>query len=305
MQINNGSFGRPRAVADKPRKVRGGLKFTAEWPPGSAWEGVAARWAQLVARAAGTQAMSEGLEYAREGQARELSLDAGVMSARVQGRRYSAYRVRIEMAAFGEAQWRVVSDALSEQSGHAAALISGQLPEETLAMFDGLGLPMLPAIVGDLKVSCECGPPSASGGTWCKHVVCTGLLVGQEFMRRATGILAVRGIGVDELVERVRERRGGQRSAPSPGSVASVLGANEARVEALESCVERFWEAGAGLDRVTTAVRGPEVRHALLRRLGPSPFEGSKFPMVGLLATCYDLVTERALSGEGEGRSGV
>lgn len=300
MQPNNGSFGRPRAVADKPRKVRGGVKFTAPWPALSPeWEGIAARWVQLVARGANSQAMSEGLEYAREGQARELEVEPGLISARVQGRRYSAYRVRIELATFVEAQWRIVSDALAEQSGHAAALISGEMPDELLAMFDGLGLPILPAIVGELRVSCECGAP---GGTWCKHAVCTGLLVGQEFMRRPAGVLTVRGIRVDELVERVRERRGGTRSAPSPGSVASVLGANEARVEALEACVERFWEAGEGLDRVSTAMRGPEVRHALLRRLGPSPFEGSKFPMVGLLATCYDLVTEHALAREGEER---
>lgn len=298
MLPSHGSFGRPRSIADKARKVRGGVKFTEGWPPVE-WSGVAARWAQLVLRAADGHSMSDGLAYAREGQAREVSIEPGVITARVQGRRYSAYRVRIEVAPFVDAQWRVVSDALAEQSGHAAALISGEVPEELLAMFDGLGLPLLPAIVGELRASCECGAP---GGAWCKHVVCTALLVGQEWSRRPAGVLTLRGMRVDELVERVRERRGGTRSAPSPGSVASVLGANEARVESLEACVERFWEAGEGLDRVSTAMRGPEVRHALLRRLGPSPFEGSKFPMVGLLATCYDLVTQHALAREGQER---
>ena len=40
------------------------------------------------------------------------------------------------------------------------------------------------------------------------------------------------------------------------------------------------------------AVHAP---HALLRRLGPSPLRG-RFPLVGLLASVYDTVAQRALS---------
>jgi hypothetical protein len=36
----------------------------------------------------------------------------------------------------------------------------------------------------------------------------------------------------------------------------------------------------------------PDVSHPLLRRMGASPFQGAKFPMVGLLATCYDVISQ-------------
>ena len=40
--------------------------------------------------------------------------------------------------------------------------------------------------------------------------------------------------------------------------------------------------------------------HPLLRRLGPSPFESSRFPFVGLLATCYDVISKAALMNDDE-----
>ncbi len=310
-----GSFGRPRAVSEKARKVRGGVRFTDSWPP--EWTGVAGRWGALVSRAASSTAMAEGLVYARDGQTRECLLAPGAIEARVQGRRYQAYRVRIALPVFGEAQWRVVSEALADQSSHSAALLTGQVPEELITLFDGLGLALLPPIVGDLTVSCECGvsvsPPGpegrvegsapgavggGGGGGWCKHAVCAALIAGQELASRPTAVMRLRGLGAEELLERLREKRSGTRVAPTPGGVASVLGAAEARVEPLEACVDRFWDAGEELESISTPIRKPEVRHALLRRLGPSPFEGSRFPVVGLLATCYDLLSERAIAGE-------
>ncbi|MBY0260823.1 MAG: hypothetical protein K2Q20_00665, partial [Phycisphaerales bacterium] len=64
-----------------------------------------------------------------------------------------------------------------------------------------------------------------------------------------------------------------------------------------------FWtapdpEALAGLDM---PIALPEVSHPLLRRVGPSPFVGAKFPLVGLLATCYDVISQSVIdSAAGE-----
>ena len=39
----------------------------------------------------------------------------------------------------------------------------------------------------------------------------------------------------------------------------------------------------------------------LLRRIGPSPFTGAKFPLAGLLATCYDAISQAVIRGEPAG----
>jgi hypothetical protein len=68
--------------------------------------------------------------------------------------------------------------------------------------------------------------------------------------------------------------------------------------------LERFWEAGPELAQIDTPMGEPEVSHVLLRRLGPSPFTESRFPLVGLLATCYEVVSEHARrEAEGAGES--
>jgi hypothetical protein len=76
---------------------------------------------------------------------------------------------------------------------------------------------------------------------------------------------------------------------------------------ALASLAHEFWSEPAGLENLDTAPRPPEVRHALLRRLGPSPFKAPSeggFPLIGLLATCYDVVREAALGGDSEAGAG-
>lgn len=75
-----------------------------------------------------------------------------------------------------------------------------------------------------------------------------------------------------------------------PAYAAHVPGSAEAQGGPLDACIDRFWEAGAGVDELEFALEPPAVSHPLLRRLGASPFRESRFPMVGLLATCYEII---------------
>jgi len=59
--------------------------------------------------------------------------------------------------------------------------------------------------------------------------------------------------------------------------------------------LDSFWRSGAELSELDLALERPAVSHPLLRRLGPTPFEGAKFPLVGLLATCYDVFAAGAV----------
>ena len=62
----------------------------------------------------------------------------------------------------------------------------------------------------------------------------------------------------------------------------------------LESSVEDFWRPGPQMAALRREPPAEYAAHALLRRLGPSPLPG-KFPLVGLLASIYDAVSDDAL----------
>jgi len=73
----------------------------------------------------------------------------------------------------------------------------------------------------------------------------------------------------------------------------------------VEAEVDRFWQSGPELEKVSVRVEPPERPLALLERLGPSPFTRGGFPLIGFLATTYDKVGRYALErGAGPGSPG-
>ena len=59
--------------------------------------------------------------------------------------------------------------------------------------------------------------------------------------------------------------------------------------------MDSFWEVGRELAELDTPIEPPPVNCVLLRRLGPSPFTEGRFPLIGLMATCYQLIGEAAV----------
>lgn len=304
----------------KPRRVRGGVKIAAGQgiEPVAQGEGAAQgeapstalrpsnwaaqRWGRLVEQAAEGPSLVEGLEYARLGQTRRLTLSKGVVDAAVQGRANRAYVSRIEMQAFNEEQWGKVIDALSEGAIYAAKLLSGEVPSNIEDLFGPLGLRLFPLEPGDVRVSCTCGymgpqgetPP---GGAWCKHVCCVAHLLAARLASDPYVMFALRGLDGEDLKERLRQRRAvaGAAGTMVPVYVQRVPGVAEHSSLPLDQCVENFWDAGEGLEKIEFPIAPPVVSHPLLRRLGPSPFANAAFPLVGLLASCYEVISEEAV----------
>lgn len=69
----------------------------------------------------------------------------------------------------------------------------------------------------------------------------------------------------------------------------------------IDTMLDRFWQAGAELERVITHVKPPDKPLALLEQLGPSPFPRGGFPLIGFLATTYDKVGRYALERADDG----
>lgn len=278
----------------KPRKVRGGVKLasaTGAYP--ESW--AAQRWLRLVEQAAPGSSMVAGLEYATLGQTRSISMEPGWVRGTVQGTVITAYRTSISIPALAHEQGERVISAMVDQAVYAAKLLAGELPANIEDVFAPLGLRLFPSEPGELATKCSCREPQP----WCKHACCLAYLVAERFTTDPFLIFTLRGLPREELLERLRQRRAVAAAGQGTVLVYSPLvpGVSDVQAPPLEECVEGFWEAGPELARLETPIEKPEVSHPLLRRLGPSPFGagGGKFPLVGLLATCYEVISEATI----------
>jgi uncharacterized Zn finger protein len=146
-------------------------------------------------------------------------------------------------------------------------------------------------------------PTRAQGIPWCKHVCCVMALVADRLASDPFLIFALRGLPPDELVERLRQRRSAAGAGRATGGGNPVYtqhlpGVADHPSPPLETALATYWSPGP-LDDLDLPIVHPEVSHPLLRRMGAPPFSGAKFPLVGLLATCYEVVTNAMVLEEG------
>lgn len=283
---------RPRAQREQPRRVVGGVKLLKLEPDERHW--AAQRWLRLLDDVPDGDVVLAGMEYAQLGQTRSMEVLIGSIEGLVQGRRQRAYRVRLDLPPISPSEWDEVADSIIEESALAAPLLTGQLPRNIEDVFTNPDAPLFPSSVLQFRPSCGC--PEVQDGEWCKHAVCALRVVADRLHEQPLLIFRMRGQNVGDLLERLRRRRAAQGSAlgVSPAYAPRINLPAESIPGSLEESVDQFWKGDpAAAARVDTSAQKPEPTHALLRRLGPSTFLEAKFPLVGLLASCYDEIAAR------------
>lgn len=257
----------------------------------------------LLERIVPAPVMTDAREYGALGQTRALDIEVGAAHAFVQGRADSAYRTSIHVKKLPEDLWARLAQAMADQAVYAARLLGGELPSNIEELFAPLGARLFPAEPNELEPSCSCKETTKP---WCKHAACVGLLLAQKLAGDPLLILTLRGMPSSELTERVRQRRAvtGATGAVPVHSIR-VPGVSDQAVEPLERALDHFWDTGPELAQLDLPLAPPPVSHPLLRRLGPSPFTESRFPLVGLLATCYELISKKALESAADDVSGT
>lgn len=260
-----------------PRRVAGGLRArSTRGAIGTSW------WSRrflevLESFALGTR-LTRGRSYARAGQVLRLDVTPGEVTAAVQGSRSRPYEVRITLAPFPATLWSRVEEELTAQAFFSARLLAGDLPAELEELFIAAGAPLFPAGLAELGQWCSC----PDGAVPCKHLAATFYLLAEAFDADPFALLHWRGRGRDELLDRLRVRRGGADAVPEPSdsdeiSSAPVTGAARSvaglPAASLADAVDRFWSPPVPLpDRPPTLATGTEL---LLRQLGaPAPAIG-------------------------------
>ncbi len=310
----------------KPRRVKGGVRAPIS-DAASTGSWIAQRWLRLLEQAAEGQRLIDGQEYAREGQTKRWSTSAGKVEASIQGRAFRPYTTTLTIPTFSHEQWDKAVNSMSEGAMYSAKLLSGEVPANIEDVFSPLSIKLVPTLPADVVPRCTCDPSAApvaadsglsinkvaeqvqkpalqaSGdvvhtGRWCKHACCLAYLLAARFTEDPFLIFVLRGLDTHDLVDRLRQRRAvvGAALGSTPIYQQRVAGVSEMQSLKLEETLSSFWEMGPSVKDLDMPMTKPEVSQPLLRRLGQSPWTGqAKFPLVGLLASCYETISEKAL----------
>jgi uncharacterized Zn finger protein len=203
--------------------------------------------------------LPRGRTYARQGAVSDLTVAAGLVTARVAGSRRTPYRVSMRMPVFTDPQWTAAMHALARQLRHAAALLDGRMPEDIDETLDVVGLSLFPG-ARDLATTCSC--PDAANP--CKHIAAVHYTLAQTFDADPFLLPTLRGRDRTALLAGLRAARTGG-AAPEP----DVPAAAGVPISAL-TATSLYAAAG---DLAAIAVRPGEAADpsATLRRLGPPP----------------------------------
>ncbi len=292
------SFRSSRKSLVNPRRVRGGvrLKLKVGETPAS-W--VTQRLLRVAETGAQSTIYKDGIEYARLGQTKRLTIEDTLCEGIIQGRSDKPYTATLGLEVFSvESQEQIIA-AMADQVRYAAKLLAGELPSNIEDVFAPLGLKLFPAEPEDFEPKCSC-PDWTAQEPWCKHTVCLTALLAERLGDDPMLIFGLRGMPGQELIDGLRQKRavGVQGPGPSPVLHQHVPGVSDISSPPLEDAIESFWEVGSELEELDTPIAPPTVNCVLLRRLGPSPFVDAQFPLIGLMATCYQLIGESVVEAE-------
>jgi uncharacterized Zn finger protein len=188
----------------KSRSQRGA--FAANW-----W---AKRWLAVLESYGIGSRLQRGRSYARSGQVLNIEIEAGKVSAQVQGSRPKPYKVEMRVTPLSPSDWEAVLDLISEQAIYAAQLLDGTMPQDIETLFSNAHISLFPATARDVQTECSC-PDYANP---CKHIAAVYYLMGEEFDRDPFLIFALRGRNRDAIIQSLRERRSTMLEAePSEG----------------------------------------------------------------------------------------
>jgi uncharacterized Zn finger protein len=241
--------------------------------------------------------LKRGRTYARAGQVVELDVEHGVVLAKVQGSRYSPYRVRIRFKALSESQWRRAEKAMASQALPLAKLLAGEMPHDIEDLFASCKLALFPRSKAELRATCTC--PDWENP--CKHIAAAYYILAERFDEDPFLLFTWRGRDQDELVERLRARR----TSAGRGAGASEPSARADRVPEpgvpLSAVLDSFWSCGPELEDLRVNPLAGEAPDGLLRQLGPAPVEVGERNLTDVLADAYATLAraaeQRALSG--------
>ncbi|HEY5858417.1 MAG TPA: SWIM zinc finger family protein [Aldersonia sp.] len=254
----------------RPRPVDGGLKArSSRGAIAQTWW--SERFIEVLDGMGMGNRLQRGKSYARKGQVISIDVDAGSVTALVQGSRARPYRVRIGIAAFGKPEWAQIERSLADDAWYTARLLAGEMPEDIEQVFAASGLSLFPETSADLSLDCSC-PDFAVP---CKHLAAVFYLLAEAFDEDPFAILAWRGREREDLLANLAAARSEGPPAVDRAEFADVP---------LADCLDTFFARRGDLRLPTPPVTS---RTALLDQVPDVGVVVRGAALTGLLRAAY------------------
>ncbi|RIK69168.1 hypothetical protein DCC62_23905 [candidate division KSB1 bacterium] len=273
----------------RPKPVKNGIKTKSRGGSiGKTWW--SKRWIGVLESFNMGARLGRGRSYARSGQVMSIDVQAGLVTAKVQGSRPKPYQIKIALKPLSQKDWKKVTEAMAEQAIFVAKLLAGEMPQNIEEVFETAKVPLFPKSSRELETDCSC-PDWANP---CKHIAAVYYLLAEQFDDDPFLIFKLRGKSKKQLINELREKRAGAGEeviAVEETELGVALSATP-----LEECLGTFWEAGAELAVFSANPALPEVEFAVLKRLGEAPFTVKNKNICVLLEKAYEIVSRAALA---------
>lgn len=246
--------GRSASAARPARK--GSERVTSPGPAGGSWW--SARFIDVLESFALGNRLARGRAAAKRGAVGALTVDSGVVTARVRGARAEPYLAQLILRPCPEIVWARVEIALAEQALFTARLLSGEVPPDLEQVFADAGSSLFPRSAADLRMECDCPDWELP----CTHLAAVvfelaGRLDGDPFL-----LLRWRGRDREALLTRLRVLR--SDLGVDVGAVGSAAGH--------EPAVDREPQPPTGVGRVIRPAARPAVDVSAAQSVDPASF---------------------------------
>ncbi len=247
--------------------------------------------------------MQRGRRYARAGQVLSLEVRAGQLLAQVQGSRRTPYLVTVDPAPITDAGWASVDAALAARVVFAARLLAGEVPSELEAVFDEVGVALLPRVWRDLRARCSCPDPENP----CKHIAAVLYVFADQLDDDPWLLLAWRGRTREQVLAALAVGAGGAREDPE----GRAGGAGDSVGDEVGDEVAPWWPltpgATSGVDAggdgtgasgdapdpaALVSADAPDPPAAVLARLDGLDAEVKGAPVVDLVEAAYPAIID-------------
>lgn len=273
----------------KPKKVKNGIKAKSQRGTiGETWW--SKRWIDTLESFHLSSRLIRGRSYARRGQVISIDVEKGVVTAQVQGTRKKPYDVKIKLNTLSDKKWDKTADVMASRAIFTAKLLAGEMPHDIEDAFENASTSLFPKTGKGLKTSCSC-PDWANP---CKHIAAVYYLLAERFDEDPFLIFKLRGRTKDEIIKNLREKRYTveKDESKNPTRKKDLIKKEQKK---LEECLDHFWHTGKEIQSFSLNLAPPEIKNAVLKRLGNAPFHIGKSNIVSILEKGYTLASEAAL----------
>lgn len=164
-----------------------GRAITTTWW-GNAWCENLEKYADFSSR------IDRGKRYVKTGTVVDLKIEKGKVTAKVQGRRKTPYKIEIRISPMSEFRCQEIIGLCGNRIANLEELLSGNLPEELKNVFTGEeGLFPKPQ---EISFNCSC----PDWALMCKHVAAALYGIGARFDKEPLLFFKLRGIDVDRFI---------------------------------------------------------------------------------------------------------